>query len=148
MGHQKRDVISSLTQRRQMELDYIQSVKQISSKSTCGGQFLKITIAGRDHTCVHLDHFGSADRHNFSFLQYAQKLHLQSGTRLAYLVEKNSALARVFEDAALVPGRAGERALNVTKQFRLEQGFRQRSAIDGDERRGSTRTMRVYRSRD
>src|SRR5258705_10845661 len=107
MGHQKRDVISSLTQRRQMQLDYIQSVKQISSKSTCGGQFLKITIAGRDLTRVHLDHFGPADRHNFSFLQYAQTLHLQSATRLTYHVVKNVDLARMFEVTELVTDRAG-----------------------------------------
>src|SRR6266550_8208727 len=103
-----------------MQLDHIQSVKKISSKSARSGQFLKITIARRYHTRVDLNHFGPADRHNFTFLQHAQQLHLQAWARLTYLVEKNGSFTRLFKDATLVAGRAGKRPLHVTKQFRLE----------------------------
>ena len=148
VGHQERNVVASLTQGRQVQLDHIQTVKEISSKNTGGGKFLQITVAGGNHTRAYFDHLGAANRHHFTFLQHPQKLHLQSRARLAHFVEKDSAFAGVFKNAALVGGRARERALNVTKQFRLEQRFRQRSAIDGDERRASARTMRMYRSRD
>src|SRR6185312_9221483 len=142
------NVFAPLAQWRQLQLDHIQPVEQISTESTRSGKFLKITIAGSNHTRSHLNHFGPADRHHFAFLQHTQKLDLQPGTSLAYLVQKNSAFAGVFKDAALSSGRSSERALNVAKQFRLQQRFRQRSTIDGNEGRAGARTMRVYGSRN
>ena len=48
----------------------------------------------------------------------------------------------------LVPGRAGERALFVTEEFAFEKIFRNRGAVDFDERAGGALRMFVNGARD
>ena len=52
---------------------------------------------------------------------------------LADLVEEDGAAVGLLEQALLVPGRPGERALHVPEQLALEQVLGEGGAVDGDE---------------
>src|SRR5262249_49299010 len=64
-----------------------------------------------------------------SFLQIAQKLGLQVERQFCYLVEKYRPAIRRFQPSGLVSVGAGESALNMTKQFALQEGIGEGSAI-------------------
>src|SRR2546425_1718063 len=64
------------------------------------------------------------------------------------LVEEERAPVGQLEAALLPPRRAGERALLVAEQLRLEQRLGQRGAVDRDERAAAPRRARVDRAGD
>ncbi len=76
----------------------------------------------------------AADRPVLAFLQHAQQLGLQERRHLADLVQHQRAAGRQFEQADAVGGGAGERALLVAEELRLDEILRQRRAVDLDER--------------
>ena len=77
-----------------------------------------------------------ADALDHALLQEAQQLRLQRHRQVADLVQEQRAAVRGLDLAERLLGRAGERALLVAEQLALEQRFRDRGAIDGDESRG------------
>src|SRR5207253_5438298 len=81
-----------------------------------------------------LDGAIAADAPDLALLEHAQELRLQVERQLAELVEKNGAAVRRFERALPRRGRAGERALLVPEQLRLDERPRDRAAVDDDER--------------
>ncbi len=95
---------------------------------------LGIDVGRADQPEVHLDEAIAADRPVLALLQHAQQLGLQQQRHLADLVEHQRAAGGQLEQADLVAGRAGERALLVAEQLRLDQLLRQRRAVDLDER--------------
>ena len=76
----------------------------------------------------------AADRPVLALLQHAQELGLQVRRHLPDLVEQQRAALGHLEQAFLVHRGAGERALLVTEQLRLDQVLRDRRAVDLDER--------------
>ncbi len=76
----------------------------------------------------------AADRPVLALLQHAQQLGLQVGRHLADLVEQQRAALGHLEQPFLVDRRAGERALLVAEQLRLDQVLRDGRAVDLDER--------------
>src|SRR5207249_5742726 len=67
-------------------------------------------------------------------LEHMQELRLERERQLRDLVQVDRALVRILELPRLQPVRAGEGALLVAEQLRLEQPRRDRGAIDLDER--------------
>jgi hypothetical protein len=67
-------------------------------------------------------------------LEHAEQFRLHGERHLADLVEEDRAAARRFEEAAVILGRAGERAAAVAEELALEQGLGDRGAVDGEER--------------
>ena len=68
--------------------------------------------------------------------------------QVADLVEEERAAMRQLEAARLARGGAGERALLVAEQLRLEQRLGNRRAVDRDERSVGARAQRVQRARE
>ena len=89
-----------------------------------------------------------ADAHDHLLLQHAQELDLQVERHLADLVEEDGAAVGRVELARLVGDGAGERALDVTEQLRLEQVLGNGAAVDGDERPLGARRAAVHLARD
>ncbi len=89
-----------------------------------------------------------ADALERPLLEHAQQLHLRRGGDLADLVEEERAAVRLLEppDPPLVG--AGERAALVAEQLALEQGLRERRAVQRHERRLRARALRVDRARE
>src|SRR5206468_7751836 len=75
-----------------------------------------------------------ADTLELAVLEHAQKLGLQLQRQLADLVEKERSVARVFEIARFVLRRAGECALGIAEKRGLDQGRRDRRAVQSKPR--------------
>ena len=98
----------------------------------------------RTSTLIVLD---AAEPHELALLDHAQQLGLGLERDVADLVEEDRALVGELEQALLRVDRAGERALHVAEQVRLEQVRRQVAGVDGDERAIRPRRMLVQRPR-
>ena len=81
-------------------------------------------------------------------LEEAQQQPLHAQRHLADLVEKDRALVGELELAGLVAVGAGEAALDVTEQLRLQQRLGHARAVDGHKRLADPWAPRVNGSRD
>src|SRR5204862_2262013 len=90
-------------------------------------------MRGRNDTDVDLDGMRVADAFELTLLQHAKKLRLKSGAHRADFVEKQRALMRLFQPPLPRADGAGKGTANVTEQFRFEQRFRNRAAVQRDE---------------
>jgi hypothetical protein len=86
-------------------------------------------VAG-NHAHVDLDHAVAAQPLELLLLQHAQHLGLRLQAHVADLVEEDRALVGLLELADLPIGGAGERALFVAEQLRLDQLVGNRGAVD------------------
>ena len=101
-----------------------------------------------DHADVDAPLLRRADRAQRACLEHAQQLRLQRERHLADLVEQQRAAIGRGEQAGVIVGRAGERALDVAEQLALEQLLGQRRAVERDERLLRARARAVDRARD
>ena len=83
-----------------------------------------------------------------AFLQKAQQLRLRRQAHLADLVEEQHATRRHLDLSGFRLLRAGERAALVAEQLGLEQLFRERRAVDRDERTVAPRRCPMNQSGD
>ena len=97
----------------------------------------QVTVRRGDDASVYLDAALGAHSADFSFLQSSEQLRLDRRSNLADLVQENRAAAGDFEEARLVSNGAGKCASHMAEQFRFEQRFRERRAIDAHEWRGA-----------
>ncbi len=134
MVNQQRDVLATLAQRRKRDRQDIQPEQQVAAETALGHHGVQIMIGRDDHTHVHLDFRLTADRTHLPLLQHAQQFRLQARTDVPDLVEKKRAAVRPLKQPAHVCGGAGERALYMTEQLRIEQFLRQGTAVDRNER--------------
>ena len=72
---------------------------------------------------------GRAHRPHLALLQHAQELDLQRERHVTDLVEQQCAAVGRLEQAAVIANGAGERALGVAKELRLEQRLGDRTAV-------------------
>jgi len=89
----------------------------------------------------------ATDRGVFALLQHAQKSRLRLHRHVADLVEKERAAFCLLEAAGAARVGAGEGALLMTKQFRLDEVARNSRHVDGDERSGAPLAIVVQRAR-
>ena len=97
---------------------------------------------------VDLDRLARADRLDLALLDRAQQLDLRGQRQLADLVEEQRAAVGLDELAGVAFGRAGEGALLVAEQDRLDEIVGDRAAIDRDERLGAPLAGAVDGARD
>ena len=91
-------------------------------------------MRGTQQTDIHRGRLLVADAGDTALLQGTQQLGLHAERHIADFIEEKRASVGLLEQPAPTPQRAGECAFFVAKQFRLEQGFRQRAAVDGHKR--------------
>ncbi|KFB66994.1 MAG: hypothetical protein CAPSK01_003935 [Candidatus Accumulibacter vicinus] len=92
-------------------------------------------MGGGKHAHVHRLGTRCAHRPHGAILQHAQELDLQRQRHVTDLVEKQRAAVGRLEQAGMGVGGTGEGAADVAEEFRLEQLLRDRTAVDGHERR-------------
>src|SRR5262249_60159836 len=95
-----------------------------------------------------LQRHGAANPLEPLLFERAQDLRLEGERQIADLVEEERAAVRQLEFAGLAVLRAGEGALLVAEQFRLEQRLGDRRTVDGDKRPVGARAERVQRARE
>ena len=76
----------------------------------------------------------AAEAHELALLHHAQQLGLGLQRDVADLVEEQRALVRQLEEALLGVDGAGEGALHVAEEVRLQQVVGQAAGVDDDER--------------
>ena len=130
---QQRDVLLALAQGRQRHRDDVQAVVEVLAELPLLHHLAQVDVGRGDDPHVHLDVLDAAKPHELAFLDHAQQLGLRLERDVADLVEEDAALVGELEQPLLRVDGAGEGALHVTEQVRLEQVGRQAARVDGDE---------------
>ncbi|EYT98481.1 hypothetical protein PA99_4379 [Pseudomonas aeruginosa PA99] len=87
----------------------------------------------------------AAQRYHPALFQHPQQAGLQGQRHVADLVEEQGAAVSLLQLAAhALLARAGEAAAAITEQFALDQGFRDRRAVQRDERLFRARAGQVH----
>ena len=122
--HEQRHVFEPIAQRRNFHRDDSEPVIKILAERAVLHLRLQRFVRRADH--AHIDRRALVVAHapHFALLQHAQQLRLQRSRHRVHFIEENRPEVRLFEKPALVRHRAGERALLVPEQFRLEQVLR------------------------
>ncbi len=148
MLRQVRHVVQPFAERRHRDLDHPQAVVEVLAETGVADHLLEVAVRGGDDPRLGALRPLAAHRVVLVVLQHAQQLALKLERRVADLVEEDRAAARQREAAAVVGHRAGEGALHVPEQLRLQQRRRERRAVDRDERLRRVGRVEVDRPRD
>src|SRR5207237_4048290 len=126
----------------------VQSIEKIFAERPFFDRLLQFEVRRGDDLDVGLDRLRSADALELFLFDGAQQLRLNRETDLADLIEEDRAAVRELEASELAAIGARERALLVSEELRLRERFRQRGAVDFDERSVSAAGDVVDDSRD
>ncbi len=131
---QRRDVLAALAQRRHGQVDDVQAVEQVLAERALGDHVAQVAVRRGDDADVDASHRAvGADLLQLAGFQEPQQQALHAQRHLADFVEEDGAAVGHLELARLVAIGAGEAALDVAEQLRLEQRFGQAGAVDGDD---------------
>src|SRR5438270_8113570 len=144
----KIDVAAARAKRRHLQRQHIQSIEEIFAEVARLHLRFEILVRRGDHAHIHFDGLLAADALKRLLLQNAQHFRLRLETHVADLVEEERAAVGELELSFPLVDRAGEGALAMTEQFRLDQLFGNRRAVDVDERLIGARRQSMQRSRD
>src|ERR1700730_5366894 len=148
MPREQRNVLPSFAKRRYLDGNNAQPIIEILSKTAFCNLFLELFVGGRDDSDVDVAFFVAAYWTDFAFLQNAVQLDLHGQAHIADLVHEQRATMSRLEKPLAILGSAREGPFHVAKQFRFQQRFRKRAAIDGDKRGLRALTVFVNGSRD
>ena len=147
MSDQRRNVFSSLPQRRQYQRKNIHPVKQILTEFLLAHPGFEIVMRRYHHPHIHAYRLIATNAFHFCFFQHPQQLRLHGQRHVANLIQKNCAVIGLLELSNMPSRCAGERSFLVPEKFRLNQLGRNRRAIQGHKRTPRARTAFVNRSR-
>src|SRR5215470_9343644 len=132
-----------LSQGGQMNAKYGEAIVQIHAEAALADDVPQVSVGGRDEADVGLERRRSAHALVLTLLKDAQELRLRRGRQLSDLVEKQRAACGELEAAALELVGSREGTPLMAEKFRLDEGLRQRCAVDGHERALGTPTRIV-----
>ena len=130
---QGEDVLHALAQRRDVDADDVQTVKEVGAEQAPLDLLLQIAVGGDDEAEVQLNLLGAGQPLNGLFLNELQELRLDMGRQLADLVQKQRTVVGKLNLADLTGGgSASESALLVAEQLRFDEVFVEDGAVDLD----------------
>ncbi len=130
---QGEDVVGSLAEGWDRDLDDIEAVEEVVSEPALGDALREVLVGGGEHADVDLAGLAFADAADFAVLEGAEEFGLDGGGDVADFIEEEGAAFGFFEEAAVGADGAGEGAEAVSEEFAFEQVFGQGGAIDGEE---------------
>src|SRR5690554_2309285 len=141
-GHGQ-DVGDSLAQRCGTYFEHIQAVVQVLAETAVGYRRLQIHMSGGQYP--HINLYGVLPTHALYllFLEKSQQIGLQLHGQVADLVEEQGAAVGSLDPADLALMGAGEGALFMAEQLRLNQLLGNGAAVDRDEGPGSPQGLTV-----
>ena len=146
---ERRDVLAALAQRRHGQVDDVEPVEQVLAERALRDHVAQVAVGRGDDADVDAAAGAiGADLLQLAGLEEAQQQALHAQRHLADFVEEDRAAVGHLELARLVAIGAGEAALDVAEQLRLEQRLGQAGAVDGDEVVVLARAVGVHRPRD
>ncbi len=145
---QQRNVLAPFAQRRDVQLGDVQPVQQVFAEPPAAYLFEQIRFGRADHPQVDLDAAVGAQPFQGPFLQHAQQLDLLRQRHAFDLVEEQRAAVGMFDAADALALGAGEGAAFMAEQLALEDGFRNRRAVQRHEGMPRPRAEIVQAARD
>jgi len=145
---QQRNVLAPLAQRRDMQLGDVQPVQQVLAEAPAAHLFQQIRLGRADHPQVDLDAAVGAQPLQGLLLQYAQQLDLLRQRHAFDLVEEQRAAGGMLDAADALALGAGEGAALMAEQLALEDGFRDRRAVQRHKRPADARAEVMQAARD
>ena len=95
--HQRRDVVPSFTERRQVDWINAQAIVQVGSEAAGGDIGFQVSVSCGNHAHIHALGSRGSDPLEFSLLQHAQQLDLNFRQQIADLVQEDRSSIRQFE---------------------------------------------------
>ena len=129
---EKKDILPSFPQRRDLDRHYIQTVIQILPELFPIDQGVQVLIRGGDHADIHFAGFRCADRCKLLILQHPQDLCLQCQRHIADLIQEDRSPVRQFEFSLAICICTGKRTFAVAEEFGFQKIVGDRSAVDHD----------------
>jgi hypothetical protein len=129
-----KNVLGTLAKRRDLDRNYVQAIVEVLAKLTGLNAFIQFAIGRCYDANIDALALRSANRPNLPILKYTQEFALQAEAHVSDLVEKDRPAPCLFKETTLRTDRSGERSPYMTEQFAFHQTFRDRSAVDRDER--------------
>ena len=131
---ERADVARPIAQRRDDDRKHRQAVVEILAERLRLDHRRQIAVRGRDDPDLDVHRPLAADPDDLAVLDHAQQPDLGGERQLADFVEEQRAAVRLLEPALAARGRAGEGALLVPEQLRVDQLRRNRAAVHAAER--------------
>ncbi len=142
LGHE-RHVARALAKRRQLDGNHVEAVEEVLTELPFCDKHRQVAIGRRDDADVGGHLLGAAHPPELPLLQHAQEFDLHRRRHLADLVEKYRAALGHLDEALLVGVGAGEGALHMAEELRLEKRLGHGAAIDRHERLALPERQRV-----
>src|ERR1043166_3406757 len=148
VADEKRDVLRTLAERRDADLDDIQSMEEVLAELAGLDEIPKILFGRDDDADVDLDRLRGADPLELPLLQDAEQLHLRHRLEVVDVVDENRPRMGALESAGLVGPRVGEGAFDMSEELVLDKALREDAAGHLDERFFLSRRVVVDRLGD
>ena len=132
MGHQERDVLAALAERRNDDLRATDPVVEVLPEASVLGHLGQVAVGGADEAHVGLALLVGTQSHHVAGLQDAQQLGLHGERHVADLVEEQRALVGEFEDALAVAVGAGEGTADMAEELVFQEALRLAGGVEGD----------------
>ena len=140
ISRQQQHVLAALAQRRHHQRINAEPVVKVRPKAPGPHLLRQVAVGGGNHPHINAVLAVRAQPLQLPALQHAQQLGLHRQRQLAHFVQKQRAAIGQLELSAPVGHRARKRAAHMAKQLALHQRFRQRRAVQADQRaRGAWR---------
>ena len=131
MGHQERDVLAALAERRNDDLRATDPVVEVLAEAAVLGHLAQVAVGGADEPHVGLALLVGAEADHVAGLQHPQQLGLHGERHVADLVEEQRALVGELEHALAVAVGPRERTANVAEELVLEEALRLAGGVEG-----------------
>ena len=127
---QQNDILSTLTQRRKMQLDGIQSIEEILSECSFSHLLAQMGIRSRQNSHIHMAHLIGTNALGLPLFNHCQEFLLHRQVQISNLIQKESTAIRRFNSSFLrIPG-IRKRPLLVSEKFALEKILRDTPQVD------------------
>src|SRR5579884_3052638 len=96
------NIFTPISQRRNLNVEHLQSVQEILTERSLGHEFFQIAITGNDKANVNRSSLGLTNSSNFSFLDNPQEFCLQCRSRVRNFVKENRPSIRRFKQTSAI----------------------------------------------
>ena len=148
---QQPEIVTTFAQRWKVDPHNIDSVVEVFAEGSVENHLIQVKRRGRNDSNVNAHFHVTADAAQLPLLKNSQQLGLEQQRQVADFVQEKCSAACRFQKASSLTVGSGERSLLVAEQLTFQQVFRDRSAIDRDERPSARRfgrkSARVERNR-
>src|SRR5690349_19611291 len=138
MGQQQ-DVIATFPKWRHFDREHCQTKEQVTTKLPVLNGCFQILVCRRHHADVDRYWRASTDAIHYFFFNSAQQFPLNAERQFADFIQKNGTARSQFKLTLATIAGPGKSTALVTKEFILNQRFRNGGAVDCDKREVTTR---------